>query len=298
MDVGAVGSGSPNLLNPVVRPAVAPGALAATPSQIAALSGDSIATLLQDLASPQIIELLALMEQSRLAQDPMLLEGLLRTAVAAVEIQDLPVAIAAMTELVTLNPERGAQVLNQEAALTPIRGEVKDLLQRLTLNAKAEAEHTLAAASLAIETGALHVARSDRPDPQNILTIAQRLLDAGQHINFVRSAELSQMVSSYYLVPIVDIIAPSAFGRNIMRTKPSRIAPFDGWARLRVAQQRLKAIWRRAPVLVLLLVWVSVGLIGRFISGPLNPTAIEIWATAFLALVVFQFFATVRSRRF
>ncbi len=293
MDVGAVGTGSPNLLDPVVRPVVAPGVISSAPSLVAVLSEDSIATFLQGLANPQIIELLGLMEHSRLTQDPMLLEGLLRTAVAALEVQELPGAIAAMTALVTLNPERGAQLLNQEASLTPIRGEVNDLLQRLTLNAKAEAEQTLAAASLAIETGAPRVAHSDRPDPQDLLAIAQRFFDAGQHINFLRAAELGQMVSSYYLVPVIDVNASGAFGKRTMGPQP-----FDGWARLSMALQRLKAIWRRAPVLVLLLSWISVGLVGGFISGPVNPIVIEIWAIAFLVLVVFQFFATVQSRRF
>jgi hypothetical protein len=297
MDVGAVGAGSPNPLDPVVRPSATPSTPSASASLTASPSEDQIAVLLQSLASPQIGELLGLMEGPRLTQDPVLLEGLLRTAIAAVDAHDLAGALAAITTLVTLNPERGAQLVSQETSLIPIRVEVKDLLQRLALSAKAEAEHTLAAASLAIETG---TAREPRPaiDPTEVLAIAQRLLETGQHINFVRAAELAQTACSYYILP-----APVPEVRLAQR--PSAGNPFRDLPRSRQAFRQMKAMWRRAPVLLLLLGWFSVGLIGGFISligraagwGPLNSTVIAIWAVAFLVLIVFQFFATTMKAR-
>lgn len=305
MDVGGIGKGSPNLPDPLVRQAAGQGAVSATPSRIvsAAISQDRVAASFQELANPQIKELLESIDSARLARDPTLLRGLLEEAVAAVVAQKVPNAIAAITELIKLDPERGAQLVNDEASLAPIRGEVNLLLQRLALSAKLEAEHALAAASLAIEEASPGVDPGAN-SPRDILVIAERFFDSGQHINFVRSDALAQTVIAYCAVPVIDTSAPvGAIGRRSGQRRTLDARRDRSW--LRIVIEWVKARWQRAPFLVLLLGWFVVGMVGALISfigrdaGQTsgNPTAIEIWAIGFLALVVFRLFAS-NQRRF
>jgi hypothetical protein len=304
MDVGGIGKGSPNLPDPLVRQAAAQSAISPTPSRIvsAAISQDRVATSFQELASRQIHELLESIDSARLAQDPMLLRGLLEQAAAAVVAQKVPNALASITELIKLDPERGAQMVNAEASLAPIRGEVNSLLQRLALSARLEAEHALATASLAIEAASPRV-DLDASSLQDVLVIAQRLFDSGQHINFVRSDALAQTVIAYCAVPVIDTSVPDrAVGR-----RSGQLRTFDdrrnrSW--LRFVIEWLKARWQRYPFLFLLLGWFVVGMVGAVISfiardtGQTsgNPTAVEIWAVGFLVLVVFRLFTSNRRR--
>jgi hypothetical protein len=67
---------------------------------------------------------------------------------------------------------------------------------------------------------------------------------------------------------------------------------------------RFKSLWRRAPLLVLLLGWLVAGLFGGAVAALfLNERAaaavavfFEIWALGFLALVGFGFYMRVRNR--
>ena len=313
MNVGAVGAGAPNLPDPIIRLADAASANAPihSPAASAGLGEDAIATILQGLAMPQISDLFGLIEQARLGQDPMLLQGLLRTAIVATVTQDLPSAIGAITKLITLNPERGAQMVNEEAALTPIRGEIRNLLQHLALGAKAEAERTFAAASQVIETAVPLDAQSLNFDPQYVLVIAQQLIETGQPINFVRAAELGQVIIAIYQTPVIEIntsgvLKKQPFERQT-KVADAFVSLLQNWLQPRRALQRMKAVWRRGPLLVLLVGWLCVGLLSGVVyylfwhhpgQAPVNQVALEIWSVGFLALVIFQFIAATRRVKF
>jgi hypothetical protein len=222
---------------------------------------DTIATLLQQLATPQILEVLSQIEQPRLAQDPALMEHLLDTALTALAEHNVPRAMAAVRELITVNPERGAALVNAEPALAPIRHELKEMLQQITGHARVEAEHSLAAATLAAQTAGA------TPYVENVLAIAQRFIAAGELVNIVRATELSQAVLDYYSAPAAPAQLPL---------------------------QRLAGLLQRAPLLILMVTWLLVGIAGWL----LDLKATEIWAIGFLALVGFQFYASVRNARF
>jgi hypothetical protein len=302
MEVGAAGTASTNPLDSLGRPVTPAGEIGAVASAAVAagLTDDRIDPFLQDIAGPQISQLLNLVEQTREAQDPRVLDAMLRKAVVAVHSHNLPGAFTAITELVTLNPERGAQIVNDSAALAPVRSEVKDLLHRLTLTARLQAEQTLSAATLAVETAPQRGGHAHGLHPQDILALARHFFDSGQHINYVRAAELAQMVLAYYPVPVAGV--RSAGRSNLLNEALDSLSgAFKPAARTRPphALHRLKALWRRAPLLILLAGWLSIGLIGAFISllaGSASQAPVEIWATGFLVLVGFQFIVTVRNR--
>src|SRR5439155_17470072 len=107
-----------------------------------------VASLLQQLAAPPIQDLLAHIDMRRFSQDPAVLDALLRTVVNAVGERDTARALGALAQLIALQPERGESLL-REPGLVPIQGAVRDLLQRLELEARTGAEQTLIVASAA-----------------------------------------------------------------------------------------------------------------------------------------------------
>jgi hypothetical protein len=293
MDIGAVGGGSPNPLEPLPRTTVASGV--PVPAANVDTGEDRIASSLQGLASPQIRDLLGLIEQTRLAPDPALLDGLLRAAVAAVGTHRPEAAMKAVAELFSLNPGHAAQLVSQEPSLAPIRDQIESLSRRVTFGAKVAAEQAFSTASLAIDNAASPARLMAGLDPRDVLAVAQHLIESGQPNNLVRAAELSQTVLAYVTVPVFDARITSVRG-----SKPrQRSRSFQ-------AGKRLKAIWQRAPLLLLLAGWFSVGLVGGIISligrysgrGPLSPVAVGIWVIGFLAMVLFQFIVTLRNARF
>ena len=193
MEGGISGTGPASLQDSLPRSDVAAGSKhGAHYHATADLAEDEIAGSLLNLTNPEIGRLLDRLEQARLALDPGDLEALFRTAASAASAHDLPAATAAITQLVKLDPERGAQLVRDSVHFTPFRTEVNELLQVLSINAKTEAERTLAAASSAIE------GTSPRETPAQMLILAQRFLDTGQHLNFVRAQELAQAVLAGY----------------------------------------------------------------------------------------------------
>lgn len=303
MEVGPVGTGSPNLRDPLVRLAAPASGLTEATGPVASASPgkDQVGALLQNLASPLIGDMLALIDRAIFLQDPALLEALLRTAVAGADAQDVPSALAAITKLVTVNPEQGARLVNEEASLLPIRNEVNAVLQHLAVNAKALAEHQIEAASLAVATAKPGATHSAPFDPHDLLAIAQRFLESGQHINYVRAGELGHIVLVHYSAPVTELNPPMRISAAKSSLSDRPMFP----PRTRLTLEHLRAIWQRAPLLVLLAAWFALGLaagfihfIGRYTRHQLvNAIALEIWTVGFLALVVFQFFVTVRNSR-
>lgn len=192
MDGGIAGTGPASLQDSLPRSDVAAGSKHAAQYHAAAadLTEDEIAGSLLNLTNPEIGRLLDRLEQARLALDPAALDALFRTALAAAKANDMPSAMAAIARLVKLDPERGAQLVRESVSFAPARTEVNELVQQLSMNAKMEAERTLAAASRVIEGS------SPADMGAQMLALAQRFVDTGQHINFVRAQELAQAVLS------------------------------------------------------------------------------------------------------
>lgn len=194
MDGGIAGTGRTDLQNSLPRPEVpanSRNAAVATHFAAADLVEDEIAGSLLNLANPEIGRLLNQMEQARLALDPAVLDALLRTVINAARSGDMPRAMAAISQMVAHDPERGPQLVREAAALAPMRSEVNELLQKLASTAKSEAEHILARASAAVEN-------APRTSAAEMLALAQRFLETGQHINFVRAAEMGQAILAFF----------------------------------------------------------------------------------------------------
>jgi hypothetical protein len=277
MDVSAAGANT-NRLDSLAPPAppVNPVPQVAPQSAGAGQTVDRIAATLQDLGGQQVGQLLTLLEHARANQDPMLIEGLLKDAVAAAHGHRLPDALKTLEKMVALSPEHGLQLARTDPGLVHFQREIRDLTQRLETSARSEAERIVLAASLAVATDALRIVAPNTVPPQDLLALAMRFLESGQYVNYIRAAELGRIVLARYS-------GSAAHSRG----------------------ERLRKLWHRAPLLVLLLGWLGIGLVGGVLSlvdryggqGPIGEGAVEVWATGFLMLVLFQFFVTVRSFR-
>src|ERR1700728_1432408 len=107
MDVTAAGTALPNRLDSLAPLAPPANPAPAAGPQSTGVTVDRIADTLQDLAAPQIGQVLHLLEPTGASQDPMMLEGLLNAAVASVHAHRIPEAIKTIQHLVSLSPEHG-----------------------------------------------------------------------------------------------------------------------------------------------------------------------------------------------
>lgn len=227
MEGGIAGTGRTNLQDSLPHPDLGPNSRNAAAAHLVAtadLVEDEVENSLLNLASPEIGRLLEDIEQRRLTLDPARAGELLQSAAEAAASKDLPRAIAAITELTTKDPEYGTQLVRESASLAPIRGDVNELLQKLALAAKSNAEHILAAASIAVENG------PRAGVPSQMLVLAQRFYETGQHINFVRAAEIGQAILVFFPAETGEIKPRAAKKQASERRAP--VLGFWGWISL------------------------------------------------------------------
>jgi hypothetical protein len=239
---------------------------------------DSAGPFLQLLSTPVIQDLLRGIEAHRFAQDPAALESTVQTAVSAVASHDVAHALAALSEHIGRNPEHAGALANSPA-LAPVQGELRELVRRITEDARIEAVRTVASGGIAVDAAARHPEQLNGPA---VLEVAERFIESGQLANYIRAQELGQTVISVY----------AADRRRYERSE--RRAPWE-WA---------MKLWRRVPLLVLLIGWLALGLAGsaiallvRLAGGELNASTVqagfEFWGVGFLALVAIQLFVSM-----
>ena len=228
----------------------------------------------------------------------------LQAAITAAAGRDVESALSAATQLVSLHPLR-AEALREEPGLEPVRAELHAFLARVAQVARLDAEGRIAQASELVHAAGLKELAGWETRPEILLMLAHSLLDTGGHTNFVRAAEVAQaVIDATHWAPAVaplGTVPPSpAHSRGALGA--SRFTRERGSARTSI---RIRALWRRAPLLVLLLAWFAVGLIGGVSSLVLRrlwpdapfSSAFDLWALGFLGLVLFGFYMRVRNVR-
>jgi hypothetical protein len=165
--------------------------------------------------------------------------------------------------------------------------------------AKEAALQSLDKAAQAIETGGIHGARiPENLDPQTVLALATRMIATEQYPNYLRAAELGNVIASWYDGPLtvgssfrtLAVESATETQRRARRESSVRRQWTDVTARL----------WKRAPLLVLLAGWLLAGITGalllRVADIPTDASPLfTIWALGFPALIVLQFALTIRG---
>jgi hypothetical protein len=320
MDVSGVGAG-PQAAN---LGSALPGVAGSDRLRAALLAGtapsaiDTFTSLLEKISAAEMAALLNTIERPESPQLGQRLDDLFRAAVTAINEGDKGRAIGHLAEFSALSPQR-AETLGSLPLLSPMRAEVDRLLGHLSNTAKFDAEARLSQAVTLMETiGAKElVVREIRAEI--LILAASRLLEAGGYANAVRSAEVSQLLLDPALWAPNSVPVPLQFKDSDHRIEAENIvSPVSGGflASIRVVADRLQLksrtarLWSRAPLLVLLLAWFSVGLAGGALSalvriywpqalpGSLVSAGFDLWALGFLALVIFGFYTRVRRVRF
>lgn len=187
-------------------------------------------------------------------------QAVLHRLPAVAEAHEIPRSLHEVREVLKRQPELVERVL-QEPALAPIRDGVREVVNHLSHEARLDAEKTLA---IAAPLPSLHRMPAETPA---VLTLANQFLETGQYLNYVRAGDL---------------------GRVVIRWAGDPDGPEDhAEQNVAAAVRRGAAVWRRAPLLVLLVAWMLLGVV-------LNT---EIWVAGWLGLVVLQFVVTIRNWR-
>lgn len=291
----------------------------ATAPPPAASTSDVATAFASQIAAPDLARLTAILQPNSSSEVSARITDLTKDTTSALAQGDRTRALANLNEIAALDP-RTIAVLAPDEVLQPIRPEVDQLFHRLTTVAKLDAEGLLSQADQALETPGRTVAIDWQTKPATLLEVAHRLYDCGGYTNYVRSADLAQTIVNpaavayspfleQYTAPVAA--KPAEAIEEILPNKPILPSAADTFKALRgAAMPRVQVLWNRAPLLVLLLGWLTTGLIAgpaaillRTLWPETWPASLvdfgfEVWGIGFLALVCFGFYARIRDIRF
>jgi hypothetical protein len=244
-------------------------------------AGDSVSGLLQQLAAPQIANLISGIAKEHLTPGgPPMLE-LMQSSVDAVAAHDGPRALGTIMELVARYPEK-LDVVRTEPAFAPIRTSVENVLQQHMLTTRTDAELKVSLAAHAFETSGPATGRDVERDVPQILSVAHQLLETDRHANVLLAGDLAQNVINYYIPVAVAILDMDALGRKRTpgeQAPPSGEAATFGMLYSQVVRS-LTTIGERVPLKFLVWAWFLIGLISGLLSVILRILEIEIFSAA------------------
>jgi hypothetical protein len=281
----------------------------AAPGDAAPLAAAIDAAVFGELSAPDIAKLIGILELPQLPENAVQADTLVRAAVSAAAEGAITRALGDLTQALKLDPLQ-AEALRSEPGLESIRPQIDQFLNRFMAVARLDAEGRLSRAAQLLEALGLEKLADWDARPETLILIANRLLDAGGHANYLRAADLSQGLidaASRGLPAITNVPVPSPLvADGVERDGVPRAAIWRAFGAVRKhAPSRTRALWRRAPLLILLLAWLGLGIAAgivfaltrEFWPPSLIDGAFEAWGLGFLVLVVFGFYARIRNVR-
>lgn len=280
--------------------------------ELAEALGDFAATLLTDLSAPDIDKLIDLIEGPLPDQDAAQLQNLQATFLSAAAEGDAALALGALGEIVALDPSR-SDMLRASPAIEPIRVDVEQFLNRCANLARLDASGRLEQATH--QAGTAERIAGWEMRPATMVQLAYRVFDAGGLANYMNAAELAQIVlnASQWVPSTADMAVGTT---QAQRMKLPNDAPRPAGTASRALRRaigtmsaRLRSVWRRAPLLILLLSWLLLGVVigcGSLVWHRFGPDtwpglvvemAFQAWGLGFLALVALGFLAQLRKAR-
>ena len=192
----------------------------------APIPADSIATLLHELSPSELPGLLKVIESSSPSLGEAQSAELLRGAAEALTQGHVERALDVVRHIVRLDPGRAADIPSA-TELAPIRPEVERVLAQLTATARLHAEGSVADATKRFETGSLNTVLAAPVRPEVVLAAANRLMDAGGLVNYVRAAAVAAALDDpARWVPEAAPVQPQSRPRSF--EKPLLIALWVG----------------------------------------------------------------------
>lgn len=269
-------------------------------------TGDTVNAIRAELLLPEVAKFLESLDRPPSHEMAARIEGLISASLSAAAAGDGQRALEGLREAAALHPRR-AETLELEPGLAPIRGEVGRLMIHLASAAHMDAELRLGQASGLLQAGrAMELLHGVRPDVA--LMIAGNLHETGGYANDMRSIAISQMVIDRYGWTAESAGGLAAVGRTAGRAGrvPGRSRGGGAWRRW---APRVKRVWERAPLLILLLGWFALGLasgstlllLRRYWPESWPETLVaevfQVWGLGLVALVGFGFYMRIRNIR-
>jgi hypothetical protein len=288
-----------------------------TTTQQAVLNDTAV---IRELAVADLLKLTQILQPATPPEQVVRVERLIEEIVRAITEDRREWAVGRFIEAATTDPSR-VDELRSKPEFEAIRANVELLMNRLTNVAKMDAETKLSAAEQVLENAGWQKLPHWETAPEALIQIGHRLIEAGGYANYVRTAELATTLQTAYwstaaMLPLPIIAAAPKLKKEDTRLKgkgagaAAMALAHHSWdvLRERMAPQ-VGVLWQRAPLLVILGAWFTVGLVGGTISYlakivwpdswivPASNFGFQLWGIGFLAIVGFGFWARVKRPR-
>lgn len=276
--------------------------------------------IIRELAVSDLLKLTQILQPPLPPERVARVEQLIQEIVQAIHEERREWAVGRFIEAATSDPA-GVDELRSKPELEPIRANIDLLLNRLTNVAKMDAETKLSAAEEVMEKGGWPKLPHWETQPESLIQVGHRLIEAGGYANYVRTSELATTLQNAYWASTFVQTPPSIAGATSLKKDDAKIKrkgskdatfalAYHAWDSLREKMPlRVQALWERAPLLVILGSWFSAGFAGltlSYLAKTIWPDSwivaasnfgFQLWGVGLLAIVGFGFWARVRKPR-
>jgi hypothetical protein len=187
------------------------------------------------------------------------------------------------------------EAAEQDPAFDTVRGDVRDLVGRLSVLARIRAEAAIEDAGDALEPVRTSDATGRVQHAQAYLDLAQAHLESASYAGYVVAAQAAalaqQAADGAKVTPPAPMVAINS---------KSSLAPIT-----RAARKSVRRLWQTMPLLAILLAWLFAGILAGVASLPfqrgaiaeLRQTFFPVWALGLLGMVLIGFVRSIRRIR-
>ena len=204
-------------------------------------------------------------------------------AQTAVQSGDRPAALQHLEQAILAHPAQAAAAL-ADPAFEGIRGQVRDLVTRLTLSARVHAEASVSEAHAALQSTGSSLTARPFLLARAYLQSAQASFQLGTYTGYVQAAFAAEIA------------------QRIAKEKLTRRWGLAGFAPVeRAVREAAQRLWFRLPVLAILLGWFVAGIVAAVVSLPFEGGAafrawlLPIWAMGLVCAVLYGFVRSIRT---
>jgi hypothetical protein len=205
-------------------------------------------------------------------------------AQTAIQSGDRPAALQHLEQAILAHPAQAAAAL-VDPAFDSIKGQVRDLVTRLTLAARIHAEVSISEARAVLQSVGTSLMTRPLLMARAYLHAAQASFQLGTYTGYVQAAfaaELSQRVA-----------------RGKLRSRRWSLGAFAPVKR--AVEHAARRLWQRLPVLAILLGWFVAGIVAAVASLPFEAGTtfrgwlLPVWSIGLVCGVLYGFVRSIRA---
>ncbi len=218
-----------------------------------------------------------------------------RLASDAAQVRDDSTSLQHLEQAILAHPMH-ADAARQDPTFDAIRGPVLVLVGRVTLLARIHAEASIAQAGLTMESAHMPDGMGHTQLAKAYFDVAQAHFQLGSYAGYVEAAQAALRAQQ---------IARAAETEPDPTRIPALVSdPDSSFRPMRRALRRvIGELWRKLPVLVVLLGWLLAGIVAGIASLPFHEgsiaemrrTLFPIWAMGLLATILLGFLRSIYS---